>query len=266
LSMLFQKRSATVKSLEGWRIMNDARRDRLAVLEQLLGYSFKDKGLLDHALIHRSYINENPSDAIGDNERLEFLGDAVLELCVSDFLMKTFTEHKEGQLSRMRASIVNEQSIAQLARRFRVGEFLRLGKGEESSGGRTKTSLLSNTFEAVIAAIYLDGGFAQAYAFLEKLFMPLLERCDHHTPFRDYKTSLQEICQNRFKAAPTYVLIREYGPDHDKVFKVRLSLPDILTTMGLGKNKKEAEQQAARKALEAIERSDVIHGEKPDPQ
>jgi len=237
--------------------MDDVRREHLAALEHLLGYAFSNPILLDHALTHRSYINENPSEEIRDNERLEYLGDAVLELCVSDFLMKTFPDHTEGQLSQMRASIVNEQSIAQLARKFRVGEFLRLGKGEEASGGRAKTSILSNTFEAIIAAIYSDRGFEHAYAFLDRLFMPLVEGCDRHRPFRDYKTTLQEICQNRFKLSPTYALIREYGPDHDKVFKVKLSLSDILTTTGLGKNKKEAEQQAARKAVEAIERSDA---------
>lgn len=231
--------------------MDKDRLTNLAVLERRLGYSFEDKGLLDTALTHRSFMNENPNASLQDNERLEFLGDAVLELCISDLLMRRFADHREGWLSRMRASVVNEQSLAQLAKKFRLGDFLLLGKGEESSGGRTKTSILSNAFEALVAAIYLDCGFQETYAFFERLFNPLVET-GNNLLFGDFKTSLQEVSQSRFKAIPKYSLIHEYGPDHDKVFQVKLMIPDVVTTTGLGKTKKEAEQQAARKALDAL--------------
>lgn len=235
--------------------MDSERMESLLSFEEILSYSFKDKDLLDTALTHRSFINESPSESVHDNERLEFLGDAVLELCVSHLLMEVYTDHREGRLSRMRASIVNEQSLAQLAKRFRVGDFLLLGKGEDSSGGRTKASILSNTFEAVVAAIYLDCGFHETYTFLRKLFKPLVESSEKNLPFRDYKTTLQELCQNRYRVMPRYSLIHEYGPDHDKIFQVRLTVADTVTTTGVGKNKKEAEQEAAMKALEVIDKT-----------
>jgi len=233
--------------------MDKDRMENLKAFERMLGYVFRDKSLLDTALIHRSFINENQTDIREDNERMEFLGDAVLELCVSDLLMKKYADHDEGQLSRMRASIVNEGSLARLAAHFQVGDFLLLGKGEESSGGRTKTSLLSNTFEAIAAAVYLDGGFDTVSSFLEKIFRPLVETCHNDPAFRDYKTSLQGLCQNRFKIIPRYSLMNEYGPDHDKLFQVKVSVSDMIAAWGIGKSKKEAEQQAARKALEALE-------------
>ncbi len=235
--------------------MNKERFDNLMAFEKILSYSFADRNLLDTALTHRSFINENQSESAADNERLEFLGDAVLELCISDLLMKKFPGHAEGRLSRMRASIVNEQSLARLAKEFRIGDFLLLGKGEEGSGGRMKPSILSNAFEAVVAAIYLDCGFDGTRLFLQRLFEPLVENCERGLSFRDSKTHLQEVCQNRYKVVPRYILIHEYGPDHDKVFEVKLSIPDVLTATGIGKNKKEAEQQAAGKALEALEES-----------
>ena len=140
-----------------------------------IGYRFEDRGLLDNALTHRSFVNENSAFPCKDNERLEFLGDAVLELTVSDMLMKKFPDYAEGELSKLRASVVNEQPLAKLARRFRIGEFLLLGKGEEASGGRMKPSLLANAFESVVAAMYLDGGFDRTAAFIGRLFEPLIE-------------------------------------------------------------------------------------------
>jgi len=232
--------------------MDKDRMENLKAFEQIFGYTFKNRVLLDTALIHRSFINENQSDPREDNERMEFLGDAVLELCVSDLLMKRFANHDEGQLSRMRASLVNELSLARLAANFRVGDFLLLGKGEESSGGRLKTSILSNTFEALVAAVYLDCGFDETFSFLAGVFQPLVEASEKDPTFRDYKTSLQGLCQNLFKTVPRYQLMNEYGPDHDKLFQVRVSISDTLAEWGIGKSKKEAEQQAARKALEAL--------------
>jgi ribonuclease-3 len=233
--------------------MDKERLASIETFEHILSYSFRDKALIDTALTHRSYMNESQSGSVSDNERLEFLGDAVLELCVSRMLMDQFPDADEGQLSRMRASIVNENSLARIAESFGTGRFLLLGKGEEASGGRMKTSILSNTVEAIVAAVYLDCGFDETFAFLERLFFPLVDACRGTLSFRDYKTSLQEICQGRFKVMPRYRLVGESGPEHDKIFKVRLFISDIVSTTGIGKNKKEAEQQAARKALEELE-------------
>jgi ribonuclease III len=238
--------------------------ERMTGLEQLqrgLPYLFRNASLLDTALTHRSYVNENTCKSRSDNERLEFLGDAVLELGVSDLLMKNFPDYQEGQLSQMRAAIVNEQTLAEMAQAFRLGECLLLGKGEEASGGRSKPSLLANAFEALIAAIYLDGGFEEAAALIQRLFLPLL--AEERRTCRDYKTTLQQISQHAFKETPRYTLIREYGPDHDKTFEIQLSLADRIQTSGTGKNKKEAEQRAAESAISILDT--LLHngGEEP---
>jgi ribonuclease III len=232
--------------------MTEERRIALKKLEEYLSCSFSNLSLLDNALVHRSYVNEKLSSSFKDNERLEFLGDAVLDLCISDLLMKNYPDYTEGQLSKLRASIVNEQPLAELARNFQIGSFILLGKGEESSGGRSKASILANTFEAVIAAVYLDGGFERAREFIRRLFAPFIEEGIRRITYRDYKTALQEFSQNRFKEIPRYALIGEYGPDHDKIFEIRLTIPDIIETTGEGKSKKEAEQSAAHKALDEL--------------
>jgi ribonuclease III len=222
--------------------------ERMTGLEQLqrgLPYLFRNASLLDTALTHRSYVNENTCKSRSDNERLEFLGDAVLELGVSDLLMKNFPDYQEGQLSQMRAAIVNEQTLAEMAQAFRLGECL----------------LLANAFEALIAAIYLDGGFEEAAALIQRLFLPLL--AEERRTCRDYKTTLQQISQHAFKETPRYTLIREYGPDHDKTFEIQLSLADRIQTSGTGKNKKEAEQRAAESAISILDT--LLHngGEEP---
>lgn len=230
--------------------------ERLAALrdfEQNLSWRFRDLSLLNNALTHRSFVNENTSLKCFDNERLEFLGDAVLGLCISDALMEKFPDYAEGQLSKLRASLVNEQHLAELARKVRIGDYLLLGKGEETSGGREKNSLLADTFEAVIAAIYLDCGFARAMVFVRSLFAPLLEGGTQELICRDYKTAIQEIAQNRFKEIPQYTLTGQSGPDHDKIFETKLVIADIIATFGVGKNKKEAEQRAAKKAMEMLQ-------------
>ncbi len=235
--------------------MDRERLDKLEEFERILNYTFRNKDLLDRALTHRSFMNECQADSVRDNERLEFLGDAVLELCVSHLLMKKCRDAPEGLLSRMRASIVNERSLARMARHLCVGQFLLLGKGEEASGGRTKNSILSDTLEAVFAAVYLDCGFDETCAFIARLFSPLIDNCGEGLPRRDYKSGLQEKSQARFKVVPRYRLIDESGPEHDKVFEVEVSVSDIVSKTGVGKSKKEAEQHAARKALEEIEGS-----------
>ncbi|MGO9137644.1 MAG: ribonuclease III [Syntrophales bacterium] len=230
--------------------MTDERFADLENFQRTLGYHFNRIELLDNALIHRSFVNETPALSCKDNERLEFLGDAVIGLCLSDLLMKRFPDYAEGQLSKLRAYVVNEQSLAGLARNLNIGAYLVLGRGEEGSGGRTKTSILSNAFEAVAAAIYIDCGFEKTSKFLENLFASVVEEGMKSVIYKDYKTALQEICQNRFKETPKYTLINETGPDHDKVFEISLTIAGMITTAGTGKSKKEAEQLAARRALE----------------
>lgn len=234
--------------------MTEDRLHALKELEASLGYCFTDIGLLDNALTHRSFVNENSSLPCKDNERLEFLGDAVLELTVSDMLMKKFPDYPEGELSKLRASVVNEQPLAGLARHFRIGEFLLLGRGEESSGGRMKPSLLANAFESLVAAMYLDGGFDRTAAFTGRLFEPLIEAGTVATVavYRDYKTAAQEVCQNLFQELPRYAVLAETGPDHDKRFEMGLFIGEKPIATGTGRNKKEAEQQAAKTALETL--------------
>jgi ribonuclease-3 len=238
--------------------MNEERAAALRELEACLGYHFEDIGLLDNALTHRSFVNENPALPCRDNERLEFLGDAVLELTVSDMLMNKFPDDAEGELSKLRASVVNEQPLAGLARHFRIGEFLLLGRGEEASGGRMKSSLLANAFESVVAAMYIDGGFDRASHFIGRLFEPLIEAGAVAAVYRDYKTVVQEICQNRFREFPRYALISETGPDHDKRFETSLVVGERVIATGTGRSKKEAEQQAAKTALEELRTSGCI--------
>jgi ribonuclease III len=240
--------------------MTEERIASLSILVQQLDGSWQDLTLLDAAFMHRSFVNENPLSALQDNERLEFLGDAVLELCISHMLMQAFPSSSEGQLSKLRASLVNEQPLAELARRFHLGEYLLLGRGEEMSGGREKASLLANTLEAVVAALYLDRGFDKTLAFVSRLFTPLLADGTRELVYRDYKTALQEATQNRFREVPQYVLSGEQGPDHDKLFEVRLAVGGVLDVCGTGRNKKEAEQQAARKAMEILNESDILRG------
>lgn len=232
--------------------MTVARIASLKNLERKLDCFFQDVALLENALIHRSFVNENPALSVRDNERLEFLGDAVLGLCISDMLIKTFPGDAEGQLSKVRASLVKEQPLAELARKFNLGDYLLLGKGEEISGGREKNSILANAFEALIAAIYLDCGFDKIRLFVNGLFAPLIAQGTEELIYRDYKTALQEAAQSRFKEIPQYVLIGESGPDHNKVFEIKLTINGVLDASGTGKSKKEAEQQAAGKALEKL--------------
>ncbi len=221
-------------------------------LEKRLDYQFKDINLLNVALIHRSYANERNAKGVTDNERLEFLGDAVLQLCISDFLMKRYPDYAEGRLSKLRSSLVNEKPLAELAVEFNIGDYMLLGKGEENSGGRTKQSLLSNTLEAVIAAVYLDGGLAECDRFIKRYFTPMIDNGSQRVLYTDYKTALQEKSQKLYKETPAYSLVEESGPDHDKTFSVEMTLAGSIKTTGSGKNKKVAEQEAARKALELI--------------
>jgi ribonuclease III len=186
------------------------------------------------------------------NERLEFLGDAVLNLTLSDLLLKKYPDFPEGRLSKIRAGLVNERKLADLALQLSLGVFLRIGKGEEMTGGREKPSILANTLEALLGAIYLDGGFKAASIFVDRLFNSEL-RDDHDLSSRDYKTLLQEYCQGKMKKVPGYRLFREEGPDHKKVFFVEVTIQDQVISKGQGRTKKEAQQKAAEQALQKLE-------------
>lgn len=223
----------------------------LAALEEKIGYQFQDKGLLRLALTHSSYANESHARG-GSNERLEFLGDSILGFVVADYLYRNFANWPEGQLTKTRAALVCEQACCGFSQSLHVGEYLLLSHGEQNSGGRTRTSILADAFESITAAIYLDGGFAKARAFILQFTLPALQSLRSKAPFRDYKTKLQEIVQKNPEEKLSYVLVGESGPDHDKHFKVEVHLNNNVIGKGGGRSKKDAEQQAAREALELM--------------
>lgn len=227
--------------------------DRLDILETNLGHRFLDRSLLQTALCHRSFLNENQTVCDSDNERLEFLGDAVLGLCVGHILMQRSPARKEGELSRLRSTLVSEPSLADMARSIDLGRFIRLGKGEAGSGGADKNSILSDTFEAVVAAIFLDAGFDITCDLVQKLFEDVVDQVLSRDHTVDYKSSIQEYAQEVFSQAPVYTVTREFGPDHDKTFEICLELAHI-HTQGFGKSKKAAEQDAAGKALKLLKK------------
>jgi len=224
-------------------------------VERHLQYEFGNQELLRKALRHSSYVNELADPNLKDNERLEFLGDAVLSLIVGHILMRCYPDVKEGELSRMRANLVNESQLAKMARSFELGAYIQLGKGEIQTLGREKNSILADAYEALVAAVYLDGGFDTTFRFIETNFLPLMDRLHSTVNNYDYKSQLQEMVQVGHGAMPDYKIIREDGPDHDKTFLVELKVLDI-ETQGTGKNKKAAEQEAARKALEILKKKD----------
>ncbi len=220
----------------------------LSPLEKKLGYRFKDKSLLAEACRHSSYVNEQPAAGLGDNERLEFLGDAVLSLTVSHLLMRRHPDIPEGNLSRMRAGLVNEVQLADIARSIGLGRYLQMGKGEIQTQGRRKKSILADALEAVTAAIYLDGGFNAAFRFIQSHFSGLIRDIRKPNLDPDFKSQLQEFVQIAHKGMPVYKVVSEKGPDHDKTFVVEIRVRDVVAR-GEGKSKKTAEQDAAGKAI-----------------
>jgi ribonuclease III len=222
-------------------------------LEKRLDYSFRDINLLSTALTHSSYVNENQQLSASNNERFEFLGDSVLGVCVSDLLVKKYINSAEGDLTKIRAALVNEKNLAGLARDLQIGDCLLIGRGEENSGSRDKDSFLADAFEAVVAAVYLDSDFNKIKDFIIKLIEPLLEDDNLPGDYFDYKTALQELCQKRYKTTPVYQLVDSAGPEHAKIFEVKVVITDKLTQQGRGKSKKEAEKQAARRAWETLQ-------------
>ncbi len=226
----------------------------LEELEGCLDYHFKNPALLQQAITHKSYLNEAREKSQKDNERFEFLGDAVLDLVISQDLLLNYPDTPEGELSKMKARIVSETALAKVARRLEIGRFLLLGRGEEMTQGRAKPSLLANALEAILAAIYLDGGLESAGQVIQKIFKDDIAALLKTEAFTDYKTELQELCQRDYEILPTYTVLSESGPDHQKTFEVQLSIKGNVYGKGIGHSKKEAEQQAAREALEKLKK------------
>lgn len=220
--------------------------NRLLELQKRMGYRFLNEALLTHALTHSSYANEHHFPREGNNERLEFLGDAVLEMISSENLYRNNPQMPEGELTKLRASLVCEPTLAQCAREIALGSFLLLGKGEEATGGRERNSILSDAFEAVIGAIYLDGGFTNAKEFVERTVLADVKK---RSLFCDSKTILQELVQSEHKGTPSYRLLSETGPEHMKRFTVCAYLDDKPLAKGEGTTKKAAEQQAAYQSI-----------------
>jgi len=222
----------------------------LDALEVRVGYRFKDRGLLEHALTHKSKAHEDPSGGVADNESLEFLGDAVLGLVVAEALFRSFPSYNEGQKSKIKANLVSTTSLAEMAEQLGLGEHMILGRGEEKTGGRRKQALLADTCEALIAAIYLDGGLDPARAFLMREFSSGIEDARQPEYFgRDHKSRLQERLQAHGKPLPSYRVSGEVGPDHRKLFHIDVVVAGETLASATGKAKKEAEQEAARLAL-----------------
>ena len=218
-------------------------------LEKKLGYTFRDRSLLSEALNHSSYANEHRSAEVSSNERLEFLGDSVLGFVTAEFLFKTYGKLPEGDLTRIRAALVCEQSLYEVAKFLGLGQYLKLGKGEEAGGGRQRQSILADATEAVFSAVYLDGGMERVR---ELICRVLLSRAPAAEERRDYKTTLQEIVQRRSGQVLTYHMVDESGPDHNKTFLFQVRLNGAPVGQGRGHSKKEAEQAAARDALEKL--------------
>lgn len=243
---------------------NEERLAEVRAFAEHNGIPMRNFGLLDVALTHTSYANEHKNKVIHDNERLEFLGDAVLDLVVGEYLFLRFPEWPEGELTRAKASVVCKPACAECAAKFHVGDYMLLGKGEEMSGGRNRTSILGNAFEAVIGAVYLDNNYEVASRFIlghMKKFLDLIDRGEYD---HDYKTDLQELVQKHGDVDIRYDVIRDEGPDHDKTIWIEVTVNGQAMGTGVGKNKKEAAQKAAKEAIEKIHGGEYIsHSQVP---
>ena len=228
-------------------------RDEFEALQQAIGYRFRDRGLLEHAMTHTARANEDVSGGVVDNESLEFHGDAVLGFVVADMLFREFPEYDEGQKSKTKAAVVSTTTLARQAERLDLGEHLLLGRGEEKTGGRHKQALLADGYEALIAAIYLDGGIEHARAFIVRQFTPLLDDARRAgVAGQDFKSALQELLQARELPLPEYRLVAAVGPDHRKQFEIEVVVRGEPLASATGSSKKDAEQEAARAALEKL--------------
>lgn len=221
-------------------------------VEKKIGFKFSDENLLRTAFIHRSYLNEHPTETLSHNERLEFLGDSVLGFIVSDYIFEKFPKHPEGDLTNFRSSIVNAKILSVVARELDLGQYLFLSRGEEATGGRDRQYLLANTYESLLGAIYLDSGVEASSKFIHKTLLPHLKSIIENKLYKDHKSQLQEIAQAKFNITPKYNIISETGPDHTKTFETGAYLQKKLLAKGKGKSKQDAEQAAAKLALEKL--------------
>ena len=229
-------------------------RDEFEALQQTISYRFRDRGLLEHAMTHTSRANEDVSGGVRDNESLEFLGDAVLGFLIADLLFNEFPEHDEGQKSKIKAAMVSTATLGRLAERLSLGDHLLLGRGEEKTGGRQKQALLADSYEALIAAIYLDGGVEHVRAFVAREFAALVEEARRvGAAGQDYKSALQELVQSRNEPLPEYRLVGTLGPDHRKLFQEEVVVNGEPVAEASGTSKKEAEQEAAKLAMEKLQ-------------
>lgn len=227
-------------------------RDEFVALEQQIGYRFRDRGVLEHALTHRSRAHEDASGGVFDNESLEFLGDAVLGFVIADMLFRSFPQYDEGQKSKIKASLVSAPALGRLGEQIGLGEYLLLGRGEEKTGGRRKQALIADGYEALIAAVYLDGGIEAARAFITRQFGPAIDEIRTHgmsAGTADYKSALQELAHSKGLILPEYRIAGEVGPDHRKLFQVEVVVNGEVVAQAEGRSKKEAEQQAAKLAI-----------------
>lgn len=224
----------------------------LVALQETLGVSFSELSLLEQAMVHSSYINENPGFALTSNERLEFLGDAILDFIIAEKLYQDFPDLTEGEMTKLRSVLVCRDTLASIGRAIRLGDYFYLGKGEEASGGRDKSANLAGAMETVVAAVFLDKGLAITRDFVLKLLNEELQKMIRQEAGVDYKSQLQEFIQSRDRSAPTYRLVEAIGPDHDKRFTVEVVAGDTVLGRGSGKSKKMAETEAARLALEQL--------------
>ncbi|MCL2199961.1 MAG: ribonuclease III [Defluviitaleaceae bacterium] len=221
-------------------------------LQTNLGYTFGRHSLLKHAITHSSFVHEQKLETADSNERLEFLGDAVLELCISDFLYHRYPEMNEGELTKKRATLVCEATLATLARKLKIGEFILLGQGEAAEGGREKDSILSDVFESILGAIFLDGGMEEVRALILRLYEPIADKTSKKT--KDFKSTLQEVLQKQSHETALYTIIKEEGPAHKKEFTAQASHQGKILGTGVGGSKKTAEQEAAKMALETLKK------------
>lgn len=228
---------------------------QLNKFQNLIKIKFKDKSLLNRALTHRSFTNESGFQ-VKDNEKLEYLGDSVLALVVNEYLFKRFGEYLEGDLAKIKSAVVSEVTLAKVADEINLGSFILIGKGEEQSGGRERPSILANSLEAVIGAVYLDAGLKETKKFVLNLIKRDIERIDNMSYSRDPKTTLQEYVQKKYKERPQYEVIKEIGPDHQKEFSIKLSIHGNDIAIGRGTSKRKAEMDAAQQALEMIYRGE----------
>ena len=256
------------------RSLQPERKKELQLFERHARIRFRELEFLDQAFTHRSYANEISDDYSSNNERLEFLGDSVLGMVVSEYLYESLPDQPEGELARIKSFVVSEASLSEISKRLRVDNFILIGKGEEYSGGRTKKAILADALEAIIGAYYLDSGFMPARAFVLEILTPEINKVLENKHAKDYKTLLQEHVQKRMKTYPRYKVIQKSGPDHDKTFTIEVHIGDKSYGSGRGKNKKEAEQEAARIAYLTIQEreqggrpsSPQGHGQKNRPR